>query len=122
MRGVRIFFFILMIAVGILLGLLYGWVIRPATQPPETTPESLRADYRADFALMVAEIYHADQDLEQAARRLRFLGDQPPAQIVLEGILTARELDYAPADIDKMTALATALEAASGEQSSGDLP
>lgn len=122
MRGLRILLFLLMIAVGLLLGLLYGWVISPATSAPETTPETLRADYRADYVLMVAEIYHADQDLEQAVRRLGLLGSQEPAQIVSEGMHTARALDYAPDDLDLMTRLAEALETSAGAQSSGGQP
>jgi hypothetical protein len=122
MRGLRIILFFLMIAVGVLLGLLYGWVISPSTRAPETNPETLRADYRADYVLMVAEIYHADQDLEQAVRRLGLLGSLPPSQMVFEGMVSARELEYSADDMEKMTRLATALESAPGAQSSGDPP
>lgn len=123
MRGTRIFWFIIMIGLGVMLGLLYGWVISPSRNA-EISPESLRADYRADYVLMVAEIYHADQDVAQAARRLAFLGSQPPAEIATAGVLTARDLGYAVADLDMMDQLAQALmtSAATSSPASGGQP
>lgn len=121
MRGKRILLFLVMIAVGVSLGLLYGWVINPV-EYQDTTPDILRADYKADFVLMVAEVYRSDQDLEQATRRLALLGSLPPARIVAEASLTAKQLSYAPSDLQVIDELARALQKASAESPSGDLP
>lgn len=111
----------MMIGLGALLGLLYGWVISPV-EYVDTTPNSMSKDYKADYVLMVAEIYQGDGDLEQASRRLALLGEQPPAQIVNEGIFTARELGYASADLDRMTELAQALRNQPAKSTPGGQP
>ena len=118
MRGKRILLFLIMIAVGVSLGLLYGWVINPV-EYENTSPDILRADYKADFVLMVAEVYRSDQDLEQATRRLALLGDLPPARIVAEAALTAKQLSYAPSDLQVIDELARALQKSSGEPTPG---
>ncbi len=112
MRGRRILLFFIMIAVGLGLGLLYGWVINPVKYE-DTTPSMLHSDYKADYVLMVAEIYHADQNLDQAARRLALLDNLPPARIVAAAALTARERGYAAQDQQLIDQLALALSASS---------
>jgi hypothetical protein len=107
MRGKRFFWFLIMIALGALIGLLYGWVINPRYST--ATPDSLRSDYRADYVLMVAEIYQADQNLDEAAARLSVYSAIPPAQFANQAILTARQLDYPPEDLALMDALAQAI-------------
>lgn len=121
MRGKRFLFFLVMIGLGLALGLAYGWYISP-NQNAETTPETLRADYRADYILMVAEIYSADGDLEQSARRLALLGDQPAISIVAEGIQTANRLGYPRADVSQMENLILALQGQSEPQPTGEVP
>ena len=90
-------------------GIAYGWVINP---PPyaNLSPDTLRYDYKADYVLMVAEIYHKDNNLPQALRRLSTLEDLPPARIVNQALLSARDLQYDPADLDTMGKLAQALQ------------
>jgi hypothetical protein len=109
MRNIRFFLFILSILVGAGAGIAYGWIINP---PPyaNLSPDTLRYDYKADYVLMVAEIYHKDNNLPQALRRLSSLGDLPPARIVNQALLSARDLQYDPADLDTMGKLAQALQ------------
>ena len=101
--------FILAILVGIGLGLMYGWVINPV-QYVNTSADSLRIDYKTDVALMVAEAYQADGNLSQAVRRLAFLGDQPPAQIVQQAVTYAGQAHYAQTDLDQLVHLEQALQ------------
>jgi hypothetical protein len=109
MRSRRFFFFILSILVGLGIGLLYGWVINP---PPyaNLAPETLRADYKADYVLMIAEIYKQDGNLPQALRRLSQLENLPPARVVAGALLTARDLNYDPADLAIMAKLSQDLQ------------
>ncbi len=113
MRGKRFALFLVMIALGAGLGLLYGWVINPVKYK-DTTPAMLRSDYKADYVLMIAEIYNNDQNLEQAARRLSTLASLSPARLAVEAGLTARQLGYAPRDLELVDKLAQALQNASG--------
>ena len=112
MRGLRYFLFFLMIAVGIAGGLAYGWVVNPVKYE-NTSPDKLHPNYKADYVLMVAEIYQADQDLAAAARRLAFLREQSPELAAAQGLLTAREMNYAPTDLELMNQLTVALQGAS---------
>jgi hypothetical protein len=121
MRGKRIALFFLTIAIGLGLGLLYGWVINPVKYE-DTAPSMLHGDYKADYVLMVAEIYNADSNLEQASRRLALLDSLPPTRIVSGAILTARELGYAARDQEIMGKLALALQGASATLTPGGQP
>jgi hypothetical protein len=94
---------------GIALGIVYGWVIDPV-EYVDATPDILRADYRADYVLMVAEAYQADQDSNQAARRLAILGSEPPARIVNSAIDYARAQDFTPDEITLLEGLLTAMQ------------
>ena len=109
MRGKRFFWFLVMIALGAVLGMLYGWVVRPAGGN-ESTPNALRHDYQADYVLMTAEVFAADDDLDQAVNNLLLLGNQPPAQTAAKGLESARALDWPQADLDKLEQLVQALE------------
>lgn len=108
----RFVFFAIAIMVGISVGLAFGWVISPV-QYTDTGPHTLRIDYKTDFVLMVAELYHADRDIAAALSRLAFLGDdKPPLQMVKEAIQYGEANNYAPEDLQKMTALAATIESA----------
>ncbi len=121
MRIKRILLFFLMIILGLGLGLLYGWVFNPVKYK-DTTPPMLRSDYKADYVLMVAEIFQADQNLEQASRRLASLGSLPPAQIVASAINTAQKLGYASHDLDLLGKLALALQTNTATPTAGGKP
>jgi len=100
-------FFIVLI-VGIGLGLLYGWVVNPV-EYMNTTIDSLREDYKTDYVLMVAEVYHANQDLEWALNRLALLGDETP-QASLEAALDyANRVAYTSRDLSWLKDLNAAL-------------
>ncbi len=111
MRWTRFLLFLLSILLGVGAGVAYGWVIgRPDYN--NLAPDSLSADYKADYVLMVAEIYAQDANLPQALRRLTQLDAQlTPARSVAKALLTARDLEYAPADLELMGALARAVKA-----------
>ncbi|HEY3312634.1 MAG TPA: hypothetical protein VGK00_13415 [Anaerolineales bacterium] len=105
----RWLFFIISIAVGLGLGLYYGWMVSPV-EYTDTTPSSLRADFRADFALMVAESYQKDQNIDQAARHLANLGSQSPVLIVSEALNFAQQNKFNPVDISLLQNLNLALQ------------
>jgi hypothetical protein len=121
MRLKRILWFFFMIFLGLGLGLLYGWFINPIKYV-DTTPTTLREDYKADYILMAAEIYHMDQDLDEAVRRISQLDDQEADQIVAEGILTGRGLAYSIEDLELMVQLQRALQDQAAASGTGDQP
>lgn len=105
----RWFGFFLAILVGGVAALYYGWKISPVKYV-DTTPAMLRVDYKSDYVLMVAEAYSADKDLAQAVRRLSFLGNASPGEIVREAILFAESQGYTDADVARMHSLARDLD------------
>jgi hypothetical protein len=107
--------FILAIFTGAALGLLYGWLINPANDT-SVTPETLRLDYRTDFVLMIAEIYHADGNIETAVQSLTLLGDDAPLEITLQALIFAQEIGYTQDDLGKLQNLLTAVQAYSFTQ------
>jgi hypothetical protein len=105
----RWIWFLLFVILGIGVGLFYGWVINPVKYV-DTTPAKLRSDYQADYILMVAEAYQAEGDLDQAARRLAVLGDNPPVEIVRQGMIVAAQINYAESDQELLSQLASDLQ------------
>jgi len=101
--------FILAILVGLGLGLYYTWVVNPV-RVVDTTTDALRLDYRSDYILMVAEIYQMEQDPGEAARRLGRLGEDPPAQIVQQGIIFYEQSNGSANDLALLTRLRDALQ------------
>ena len=110
MRAPRFLLFLLVIALGAGLGLVYGWMVNPVPAI-NLKPETLRSDYKADYILMTAEVYRKDNNLGQAVRRLALLEDRPAEVLVAEALLTARDVQYAPVDIETLAFLAQALQA-----------
>ncbi len=96
--------------VGIAAGLVYGWVINPV-KFVDTTPASLRADYRTDYVLMVAEAFHADQDVGLASRRLAIFGSESPADLALAALQEAQQAGYSQPDVALLQELTRALQA-----------
>lgn len=101
--------FLIAILIGVVGGLIYGWVVNPVKYV-NTTPDTLSLDYKTDYVLMVSEIYHAEGDLNAAARRLAALGSTPPAEMVQQAILAAQKLGYVPSDIQLMNELSIQLQ------------
>ncbi len=104
-----IFFFISLI-LGLGLGLYYGWVISPV-QYINTTPGTLRIDFQTDYALMIAEVFQSDHNIDVAAQRMSMLGSQPPAEIAAHTLSFAQQNGYSSADVALMQDLAVALQA-----------
>lgn len=108
----RWFLFITSILVGIAAALYLGWVVLPA-QNIEASPETLRQDYKTDYVLMVAESYREQRDIDLAVERIGELGDRPPAAMVAEAVLYARNNGWPEADLAVMEALGGDLTAIS---------
>jgi hypothetical protein len=96
--------------IGVALGLFYGWIINPV-KFVDTTPASLRADYRTDYVLMVAESYHADQNIELAVRRLAIFGSETPASLAGQALQVGHQTNYSENDISRLQELTLALQA-----------
>lgn len=105
----RWFRFLLMLSFGVALGLVYGWLINPV-KFVDTPPSALRIDYKSDYILMVAEAYQAEGDLDQAARRLAFLGDTPSADLVREAMVYGAQAPYPEGDMSLLARLAADLQ------------
>ena len=101
--------FLIAIVIGLAAGLVYGWVIDPV-EYVDTAPESLRADFQADYVLMVAEVYHTDHDLDQAARRLALLGSETPARIVTQAVAYAVQYQFIESDLLLLQELSSDLQ------------
>jgi hypothetical protein len=99
--------FMLAIMIGIAAGLFIGWVITPK-HPQSIPPNTLRQDYQTDYVLMVAEIYHQQQDPIRARQQLANLNAQPPVQLVQQAIQFGQSVGYAENDLNLMRALAGA--------------
>jgi hypothetical protein len=101
--------FFIVIALGLAAGLVYGWVISPV-EYTNTAPDTLRADYRCDYVLMVAEVFHSDQNIDQAARRMGILGSEPPARIASQALEYARLANFPASDLALLQSLTAALQ------------
>jgi hypothetical protein len=101
--------FLLVIIVGLGLGLVYGWVINPVSFQ-DTTISSLRIDYKTDYTLMVAEVYHQENDLEWALNRLTLLEDPSPLTSVENALRFASQADYTLPDMFLLRDLHNAIE------------
>lgn len=98
----------LTILLGLIASLYAGWELRPLSAA-DAAPALLREDYAADYALMAAEAYAADGNLDRAIEHLEYL----TADNVLAPLVTAMEFgqehSYSEADLDLLAALASAL-------------
>lgn len=81
--------FFIVFGIGLIIALFYTWKINPV-QLKDTSPDTLRQDYKTDYVLMVAEIYHANGDLETARMNLALLGSETPDKIVEDALDYAR--------------------------------
>ncbi len=104
--------FLIAILIGLAFGLIYGLVISPI-QYVNTTPDSLSVDYRSDYVLMTAEVFHADQDVDAAARSLGLLGGTSPVQTADQAIQFGLQAGYSSSDIQLLRDLAEALRSLS---------
>ena len=91
-------------------GLAYGWIIQPGLRS-QNPASSLRKDFRADYALMAAEVYGTDGDLDAAAARLAVLNPDSPTEAALLAAVYARKAGYSVNDLELMMALARDMQA-----------
>jgi hypothetical protein len=117
----RLIWFLIAIAAGAALGLLYGWVVNPVKYI-NTPLYSLKADYKADYVLMVAEIYHQDNDLNAAVERLQKLETDPPVRVVQRAVITAQDLGYTQNDIELLGRLLQMLQTVTPQPTVGGTP
>jgi len=101
--------FFIAIILGISAGLYYGWVLSPV-EYVDTTPDTLRIDYKTDYVLMVAEVHQRDGDIETAARRLAFLGDDLPLTVVQQTLDYALQTGYGQTDLNLLVQLRDGLQ------------
>ena len=100
----RWLFFFLMVILGIGAGLLFGWEVCPLA-PYNTRPETLSIAYQTDTVLMIAELYHSDEDAVLAQARLAFLGEQNLIMLMDNALSYAETHQYTPTDLQMMQAL-----------------
>jgi hypothetical protein len=100
--------FVITILLGFVGSLYYGWVKAPV-DISDAEPSLLRADFRADYALMVAEAYQADQDVDRAVASLAFLNPENVLVPVEAALTFGQEHGFSPDDIASLAALAEAL-------------
>lgn len=107
----RWFRFLMVILIGVAGGVFYGWKVSPV-EYTDTAPDTLRIDYKTDYVLMVAEIYHQEGDLAQAALRLGLLGNRGPLETMQQTILWAETHGYNDKDLELMRILYAVLQSA----------
>ncbi len=73
---------------------------------------NLRVDYRTDYVLMTAEIYHQENNLEEAVQRLQPLGADTPERYAREALISAGQLGYAQDDLQHLADLVQAFSPA----------
>ncbi len=101
--------FVLILLLGLGLGLVYGWVVNPVSYQ-DTTLDSLRIDYKTDYTLMVAEVYHQDDDLDWALNRLTLLEDKSPIISIENALKFASQAEYTLPDMFLLRDLHNALK------------
>ena len=118
MSVMRYVWFSLSILCGLLIGLVAGSRLLPL--PYENLHFSnLRSDYKTDAVLMVAEVYHSDQNIQQAQDWLKELDSQAPVVQVQLAMVNARDLDYAQQDMEWLIQLLQGLQKVTPQAGSG---
>ncbi|MBX3045847.1 MAG: hypothetical protein KF698_02495 [Anaerolineales bacterium] len=98
----------LTILLGLIASLYAGWELRPLSAA-DAAPSLLREDYAADYALMAAEAYAADGNLDRAIDHLEFLNAENPLLPLVNAMEFGREHEYSQADLNLLAELASAL-------------
>lgn len=114
MRISRLIGFIIAILLGVAGGLALGWRYLPS-QVTTTGLQDLRADYQADYVLMVAEVYAADGNLENALTLLKEINPENPLRVVQEGLLTAQQMGYETWEMRYMADLEIGIRSQAGQ-------
>lgn len=111
-KGLRIFFFVLAILLGVGVGLAFGWLFMPAAAPKNASLEQLRADYKTDLTLMVAESYAQNQDLPAALDSLAHIQPDDPYSLLVNTVNYAQGVGYQESDLKLIQALIEAIDPA----------
>lgn len=109
MRGGRFLWFLISLAIGIVLGLAAGWAAAPLRAHASSAQDLQPAD-KTEWVLMVAEVYAADGDAAAAAQRLAQLSAPPVLRVAQEAIINATQLGYTQSDLDTMARLVQGLQ------------
>ncbi len=96
------------ILLGLVASLYYGWFGR-SIEVTDAAPALLRVDFKADYALMVAESFAADNDVERAIEHLAFLDADNPRTPVVVALEFGQDEGYSQDDLVLLAALAEAL-------------
>lgn len=102
----RLFWFLVTIAIGSLIGIYFGWVSTPL-KIEDTSLSDLRSDYHTDYILMVAESYETTSNLTLATYQLAYLGGEEPLRYVQQAIISAEALGFSARDIETLAVLAS---------------
>ena len=97
-----------MVILGIGSGLLLGWEVWPLA-PRNASPDTLSIAYQTDTVLMIAELYHSDEEVALAQDRLTFLGEQDAMTLLDNTLAYAESHQYTPYDLQLIQDLAEAL-------------
>ncbi len=98
----------LTILLGLMASLYLGWELRPLSAT-DAAPSLLREDYAADYALMAAEAYAADGNLDRAIEHLEYLNPDNVLAPLVTAMEFGQEHNYSEADLKLLTTLASAL-------------
>lgn len=96
------------ILLGLVASVYYGWFAR-SVEISDAAPSLLRVDFKADYALMVAESFASDKDIERAIEHLVFLDSDNPRSPVVAAIEFGQDEGYSQDDLVLLAALAEAL-------------
>lgn len=103
----RYILFGIAILAGLIAGLYVGWELSPVDFGAGG-PDQLREDYKADYALMIAEAYRAEQNIEHAVEALQLFPGNP-LHFVDNATTFAVEHNLNPQDIALLNNLHAAL-------------
>jgi hypothetical protein len=96
------------ILVGLIASLYFAWMGGIANVS-DAEPNLLREDFRADYALMVAEAFQTNTDVEEAVAHLAFLDAESAITPVEEAIDFGQEAGFSDSDLALLDNLADAL-------------
>ncbi len=110
MKSRRIFFFTLVIILGIAAGLAFGWLVMPPKAPNNAPMERLRVDYETDLVLMTAEYFQGDPDTLLALDQLPKISPEDPLTLIGNSLTYARQIGYPQSDLELIENLLTHID------------
>ncbi len=104
----RYVLFALSIIAGLTASMYFGWAVR-SVRVEDANPTLLREDFKADYALMVAESFAVDNNVDRAVKHLAYLDEENALRPVVAALDFAQENQYSPQDTALLAALAEAI-------------